>query len=74
MKKVLAMTFETTGGKSVTISLDDPKSTIGSEEVKTVMDLIIARNVFETKSGALKTAKYAKIVQSTEQRFKYEEA
>lgn len=72
MKKVLYMSFATAGGGSVGISLDSPKSTLTDVEVKGVMDLIIQKDVFEAKTGALVRAKYAKITESTEERFDYE--
>ena len=51
MKKVLEMTFRNVAGKEVTLSLADPKDDLTLAQVNTVMDDIVAKNIFTTASG-----------------------
>ena len=51
MKKVLEMTFRNTVGKEITLSLADPKDDLTLAQVNTVMDDIVAKNIFTTASG-----------------------
>ena len=65
----LAMRFLTsTEGKYFTLTVDDIKSdgdgvpTVTEAEVNALMDLVIAKNIFESSSGNLVGKKDAKIV------------
>ncbi len=51
MAKTLEMVFRSEGGKEVTLSIADPKENLTLAEVKTVMADIIAKQVFESKTG-----------------------
>lgn len=62
MDKTLQMTFINSGGKSVAINLAGIKDTVTSAEVKSVMELIIAKDIFTTTGGDLKTILSANLV------------
>lgn len=59
--KTLEMVFTTAGGKEVTVAVKDPKDGLTLAAVQTVMDTIIARNIFSSTSGDLVSAKEAQI-------------
>ncbi|NLJ40367.1 MAG: DUF2922 domain-containing protein [Clostridiales bacterium] len=56
MKKVLAMSFKTGMGKSMRVTLEDPKDDITPEEVEEAMELIIAKDVFNVEGGVAEIA------------------
>lgn len=66
--KKLVMVFKNEVDKQVSISIDNPKSDITEQEIKTAMDLIVSKNVFKKSNYALVEAVGAKIVntQTTE--------
>lgn len=49
--KKLDMVFKTATGKEVTISIAAPKDDITKSEVNTVMNQIIAKNIFQSVHG-----------------------
>lgn len=53
MKKVLEMGFRNEAGKVVNILLSDPKDTLTKSEVTTLMQDVIAKNIFSTNDGDL---------------------
>jgi len=61
MAKTLEMVFRSEGGKEVTLSIADPKENLTLAEVKTVMEDIIAKKVFESKTGDLSQIVEARI-------------
>ncbi|MCO1600949.1 DUF2922 domain-containing protein [Desulfosporosinus nitroreducens] len=61
-KKVLRMTFTNAAGKTVTMTLDQPKEGITSAEIETVMDQIISKDIFFTSGGGLVSKRDIKIV------------
>ncbi|SFM14399.1 DUF2922 domain-containing protein [Pelosinus propionicus] len=61
MAKTLDMVFRSDGGKEVTLSIADPKENLTLAEVKTVMEDIIAKKVFESKTGDLSQIVEARI-------------
>jgi hypothetical protein len=61
MKKTLEMTFRSAAGKEVVLSLPDPKPSLTLAEVNAVMQTIITKNIFATKSGDLVQTVDAKI-------------
>lgn len=67
-EKKLVMTFKNEVDKQVSISLDNPRADLTEEEIKTAMELVVAKNVFKKNSYALTAAVEAKIVstQTTE--------
>lgn len=58
VEKTLLMTFLNEAGSKASISLSGIKDDIQQTDVSAAMDVIIAKNIFETKGGDLKT-KYA---------------
>lgn len=62
MEYTLNMVFLTTGGKKVTFAVSDASSTVTSTDAKTLMNLIIARNIFSTPSGDLASISSATLV------------
>lgn len=60
----LLMTFLTQSGRTVSLYITDPKSNIQESEIKTVMELIIEKNIFEPNGEDIVSAKEAKIVQT----------
>jgi len=53
MVKTLEMVFRNESGKTVTLSLLEPKDNLTLTEVSTVMQDIISKNIFSTASGDL---------------------
>ncbi|MBF7083939.1 DUF2922 domain-containing protein [Desulfallas sp. Bu1-1] len=63
--KTLQMTFLNQAGGRVTISLADPRDTLTGDEVTSVMDLIIASNIFNTSGDDLVSKEEARIIDRT---------
>ena len=61
MSKSLIMSFLTEEGKKASIRISNVKEDITDQEVKTAMETIIAKNIFTTKNGDLKTVDSAHI-------------
>jgi hypothetical protein len=47
------------------MSLDDPRADLTPAEVQTVMDNIIAKNIFDSSGGDLVSVKSAEVVSTT---------
>lgn len=62
MVKTLQMVFQNQIGKNVSINITDVKDAITSEEIKTLMQLIITKNIFESTGGDLVAIMSADIV------------
>lgn len=62
MVKTLQMVFQNQIGKNVSISIGEVKDSVTSEEIKTLMELIVAKNIFESTGGDLTTIMSADIV------------
>ena len=60
--KKLLMVFKTTGDKQVSISLDNPRTNVTEQEIKTVMTLVLSTNVFAPNGEELASLVEAKIV------------
>lgn len=65
MSKTLQLQFETAHGKNVTISVDEPKSTLTETEVQAGMQAIIASNAFQSDGSPLVVIKKAQVVDRT---------
>lgn len=63
MEYTLAMTFLTTAGEKSTLSISGVKPAITKDEVNTLMDVIIAKNIFKTNSGDLVKKSGAQLTQ-----------
>ena len=64
-KKVLRMTFNNTLGGAVSITLPEPKDGLSAAEVETVMDQLIAKNIFISTGVALVSKRDIKIIDTT---------
>ncbi|MCX7883787.1 MAG: DUF2922 domain-containing protein [Caloramator sp.] len=62
MTKTLQMVFQNQSGNNVTISLPDVKEDLTAENIKAVMNTIIAKNVFQSSGGDLVGIMSASIV------------
>ena len=58
MDYTLSMTFVNTGGDKVSISIAGVRPGVTQSETSTLMDTIIAKDVFRSNGGSL-TAKYS---------------
>ncbi|MDW5299655.1 MAG: DUF2922 domain-containing protein [Sedimentibacter sp.] len=67
MAKKLVMAFVTALGATSSMTIDDPKDALTEAEVRTVMESIIAQNVFNTSKGDLTEIKSAEIITTTEE-------
>lgn len=63
--RTLRMVFRSQGGTSMTISLDNPRADLTAAEIEAAMDLIIAKNIFNTNGGDLASKYDIKIVDQT---------
>ena len=61
-KKRLVMSFRNTLGRTVSISVDDPREDITEAEIKTVMDMIVEKNIFAPNGADIVAAVEAKVV------------
>ena len=60
--KRLVMTFKTDGDKKVSLVVDDPRDNISESEIKSAMDLVIAKNIFAPNGDDIVQAVDAKVV------------
>lgn len=63
MEYTLSMTFLTAAGVKSTLSISGVKSAITETEVNTLMETIIAKNIFLTTTGALTSKSGAQLTQ-----------
>jgi len=63
MEYILSMTFLTETGVKSTLSVNGIKSTITDVEVSTLMDTIIAKNIFLPAAGALTSKSGAQLTE-----------
>ena len=59
--KKLLMSFKTHDDRKVSLTVDNPREDITEAEIKTVMDLIVSKNVFSSNKADLVKALDAKI-------------
>ena len=50
---VLRLTFGTENGKTASMEFNNPKGTVTQVQVQSLMQMIITKNVVNTKNGAL---------------------
>ncbi|RNF41116.1 DUF2922 domain-containing protein [Planococcus salinus] len=62
MAKTLELIFETAAGKSVTLSVDDPKEDLTAQELQEGMETIITQNIFEVEGAAFASVKGARVI------------
>lgn len=64
-EKTLVMIFQNLAGSNVRISVDNVKDGITDAEVRTAMQLIIDKNIFDSNGGDLALISGAEIVTRT---------
>lgn len=63
MEYVLSMTFITSGGLKSTLSVSKVKANLSKAEINSLMDTIVAKNIFITKSGTFVKKESAQITE-----------
>ena len=63
MEYILSMTFLTSTGAKSTMTVSGVKSTITKEEISALMDTIIEKNIFQTKSDILPSKSSANVTE-----------
>lgn len=61
----LVFSFKNQEGRTVSFSLDNPRADLTGAEVETVMDLILAKNIFQSSGGLLVSKHDARLVDTT---------
>lgn len=69
MEYTLSMTFLTDSGLKSTLSISNVKADITKEEVNSLMDLIIVKNIFHTKAGQFTHKDSAQLTQKSVTKF-----
>ena len=69
MTKVLELKFDTENGKTMTLTVNEPKESLTAAEVEAVMQTIIASNVFHNNGSSLVAINQARIVDRTVSEF-----
>ncbi len=67
MAKVLAMNFKTGLGRSMRVTLEDPRDDVTSEEIRDTMNLIIEKDIFNVEGGVAEIAGASIITTQTQQ-------
>ena len=65
MEKYLQMVFKTDQDKKVSLRVGVPRDDLDAMEVKTVMDLIIAKNIIHSNAGDLIAVDSAYLVETS---------
>lgn len=63
MAKTLQLTFLTAGDRRVTLTVDEPKSNLTEQEVRTAMEEIIQSGIFEINDFPFASAVSAQVVE-----------
>ncbi|MFW2490250.1 DUF2922 domain-containing protein [Clostridium chromiireducens] len=63
MEFSLSMTFLTEGGQKSTLSISGVKPNLTKDQINTLMNTIIAKNIFKTNSGDLVKKSGAQVTQ-----------
>jgi len=63
MAKTLELIFETTAGKAVTLSVEEPREGLTAPELLAGMQSIVAQNIFEVQGASFALAKGARIIE-----------
>ncbi|HEU4962588.1 MAG TPA: DUF2922 domain-containing protein [Bacilli bacterium] len=64
MKRELELIFLTVNNKKVKLVVPEPRADLTLDEVNTVMDLVIAKNVFGFTQGTIVAKEGARIVET----------
>lgn len=62
IKRRLVMSFKTVADKTVSLSVDDPRTDLTEQEVKDTMELIVTNNVFAPNGSNLASTVDAKVI------------
>ncbi|MNP49906.1 hypothetical protein D3C76_1441250 [compost metagenome] len=65
MERSLTLTFVTSNGSKATLTIQGVKDGLTKEQVKALMDVIIANNIFLTKNGSLLSPSKAKVTEKS---------
>ena len=60
--KRLVMTFKTDDDKKISLSVDDPREDVSEAEIKSAMNLVVAKNIFAPGGCDIVEALEAKVV------------
>ncbi|WP_075366543.1 DUF2922 domain-containing protein [Desulfosporosinus metallidurans] len=63
--RVLRLTFTTAGGKTLAITIPNPREDLQQAEAVAAMDSIIASDLFLTSSGALTGIRDIRVIDTT---------
>lgn len=63
MNQVLELVFELADGKSLTLSVPNPKAGVTAEEVNAAMQTILTANIFSREGAGMIAKKSARIVE-----------
>ncbi|MBW7651021.1 DUF2922 domain-containing protein [Anoxybacillus sp. ST4] len=63
--KTLELQFVNEEGKTVRLTIDEPREHVTQAEIANVMDVIIAANVFPSSGGDLIAKKGARLIDTT---------
>lgn len=69
MSNTLVMNFLNESGKKTAIRVNNVKDTVSEAEVSSAMDVILAKNIFTSTGGDLKTKDSAELVDKTSTEF-----
>lgn len=64
IKNKLVMTFKTSNGKNISLSVDDPRENLTESEIKSAMTLVLSKGVFVVNGEELAALVDAKVVQT----------
>lgn len=64
-KSKLEMVFKNIDDKKITLSVDDPRADLTGPEVKTAMDTLVAKNIFDYSGGGMVATVGARLVTTT---------
>lgn len=70
MDKTLQMTFQNKAGKHVSINISKVKDNISEDQIKKLMKLIVAKNIFDSKGGEIVSSVSAKVISKDTQEIK----
>lgn len=62
MSQVLELKFNTANGKTMTIAVNDPKSTLTASEISSAMQTIIAQDIFHNEGNDLVSINQARLI------------
>lgn len=74
MEKTLELIFIANDGKTIRLTVNDPREDLDEETIKNVMDQIVTADIFQNANGAsIAAVKEARIVQRDIEVFSFDE-